>query len=313
MCIGLVSGTGSRATAPSHGQTRGRSPGVGWCPGPDLPEREPQLRDLDRHVSREPGEDGRPAKLGASGQGMRTVCIVEARLSSTRLPGKVLLPILGRPMLELMVERLTRARTLDELVIATTDQPADAAIAELGARLGVGVFRGSEDDVLARVLGAARAHGADVVVETTGDCPLIDPAAVDKVVADFRIGGADFVSNTLRYTTPRGMDVRVFTTDALDEIDRSSSDPADHEHVSLHFWEHPEKYRLRNVETALPAFAADLRLTVDTPEDLELVRRVFEELYPANAGFTLYDVLELLERRPELAEINRQVRQKPVR
>lgn len=244
---------------------------------------------------------------------MKTVCIIEARLRSTRLPGKVLLPILGKPMLELMVERLTRARSVDELVIATTDQPADAAIAELGARLGVGVFRGSEEDVLARVLGAARAFDADVVVETTGDCPLHDPAIIDKVVADFGIGGADFVSNTLPYTTPRGTDVRVFTTDALAEIDRSTDDPADREHVSLHFWEHPEKYRLRNVETALPAFAADLRLTVDTPEDLELVRCIFEELYPVNAQFTLYDVLDLLERRPELAEINRQVKQKQVR
>jgi spore coat polysaccharide biosynthesis protein SpsF len=247
------------------------------------------------------------------GRGIRTVCVIEARVSSTRLPGKVLLPILGKPMLELMVERLRRARTLDEVVIATTDQPADAAIAELGSRLNIGVFRGSEDDVLARVLGAARAYAADVVVETTGDCPLHEPAIIDKVVADFRIGGADFVSNILPYTTPRGTDVRVFTTDALDEIHRSSGDPADHEHVSLHFWEHPEKYRLRNVETALPAFAADLRLTVDTPEDFELVRAIFEELYPANADFTLYDVLDLLERRPELADINRQVRQKPVR
>jgi spore coat polysaccharide biosynthesis protein SpsF len=216
-------------------------------------------------------------------------------------------------MLELMVERLKRARTLDALVIATTDQPPDGAIAELGARLGVGVFRGSEDDVLARVLGAARAYAADVVVETTGDCPLQDPAVLDKVVADFGIGGADFVSNILPYTTPRGTDVRVFTTDALEEINRTSSDPADHEHVSLHFWEHPEKYRLRNVETALPAFAKDLRLTVDTPEDFELIRRIFEELYPANPEFTLYDMLDLFERRPELVAINRQVKQKPVR
>ena len=244
---------------------------------------------------------------------MKTVGIIEARLSSTRLPGKVLLPILGRPMLEMMLERLARARTLDALVIATTDQPADVAIEDVGKRLGVGVFRGSEVDVLARVLGAARAFAADVIVETTGDCPLIDPALVDKVVADFHIGGADFVSNTRPYTTPRGTDVRVFMTDSLDAVERSSRDPADREHVSLHFWEHPEKYRLRNVETALPAPAADIRLTVDTPNDLELVRGIFEELYPANAAFSLQDVLDLLKRRPELAAINNQVRQKPVR
>jgi spore coat polysaccharide biosynthesis protein SpsF len=244
---------------------------------------------------------------------MRIICFIEARMRSSRLPGKVLRPILGKPMLELMVERLKRARTIDGIVIATTDQPSDQPIADLAARLGVGHFRGSEDDVLGRVLGAARSARADVIVETTGDCPLHDPAIIDKVVADFRMGGADFVSNVLGYTTPRGTDVRVFTTDALDEINRASSDPADHEHVSLHFWEHPEKYRLRNVRTELPASVAELRLTVDTPEDLQLVQTVYEELYPQNPDFTLADILELFDRRPELPLLNRSTKQKEVR
>jgi spore coat polysaccharide biosynthesis protein SpsF len=234
-------------------------------------------------------------------------------MRSTRLPGKVLLPILGKPMLELMVERLKRARTVDGIVIATTDQPTDQPIADLAKRLGIGCFRGSEEDVLARVLGAARMAQADVIVETTGDCPLHDPAIVDKVVADFRIGGADFVSNVLEYTTPRGTDVRVFTTDALDEINRTSADPADHEHVSLHFWEHPEKYRLRTVRTDFPSWVAELRLTVDTPEDLELARAVYEDLYPTNPEFTLADILELFTRRPELMGLNRGILQKGVR
>jgi spore coat polysaccharide biosynthesis protein SpsF len=244
---------------------------------------------------------------------MKIVGIIEARMSSSRLPGKVLMPILGKPMIEHMVERLGRARTLDGIVIATTDRPADDPIAELAGRVGIGLFRGSEDDVLDRVLCAARAHGADVIVETTGDCPLHDPAIVDKVVADFRLGGADFVTNILEYTTPRGTDVRVFTTDSLDEINRTSTDPADHEHVSLHYWEHPEKYRLRNVRTELPAYVADLRLTVDTSEDLQLVRAIYGALYPTNPEFTLSDVIELLERQPELAAINRSIVQKAVR
>ena len=244
---------------------------------------------------------------------MKIVCFVEARTRSSRLPNKVLLPILGRPMLELMVERLRRARTLDGIVIATTEHPADDAIADLARRAGVEAFRGSEEDVLARVLGAARSAGADVIVETTGDCPLHDPAIIDKVVADFRIGGADFVSNVLDYTTPRGTDVRVFTADALDEINRTSTDPADHEHVSLHFWEHPEKYRLRNVRTELPAEVAGYRLTVDTLDDFRLVEMVYQELYPRNPEFTLGDILELFARRPDLLSINRQVQQKEVR
>jgi len=244
---------------------------------------------------------------------MRIVCFVEARFRSTRLPGKVLKPILKKPMLELMIERLKRARTIDDIVIATTDQTSDDGIAELAKRLEIGVFRGSEEDVLARVLGAARAYNADVIVETTGDCPLHDPAIIDKVVADFRLGGADFVSNVLKYTTPRGTDVRVFTTDALDEINHSSSDPADHEHVSLHFWEHPEKYTLRNVQTNFPPEVADLRLTVDTLDDFELVRQVYEELYPDNPEFTLTDILSLFARRPELPLINQNIQQKEVR
>ncbi|MDQ5847025.1 MAG: glycosyltransferase family protein [Acidobacteriota bacterium] len=244
---------------------------------------------------------------------MKIVCLIEARFRSSRLPGKVLQPILGKPMLELMIERLKRARTLDGIVVATTDGPSDEPIAELAKRLNVGVFRGSEDDVLARVLGAARAYDADVIVETTGDCPLHDPAIIDKVVADFRIGGADFVSNVLDYSTPRGTDVRVFTTDALEEINRVSDDPADHEHVSIHFWEHPEKYRLRNVVTDFPPEVAQLRLTVDTPEDFELVRQVYEELYPINPAFSLGDVLALFERRPELVRINQHIMQKAVR
>lgn len=244
---------------------------------------------------------------------MKIVCFIEARFRATRLPGKVLKPILGKPMLELMIERLKRARTIDGIVVATTDQPADDGIAELAQRLNVGVFRGSENDVLARVLGAARAYQAAVIVETTGDCPLLDPAIIDKVVADFRLGGADFVSNTLEYTTPRGTDVRVFTTNALDEINRSSNDPADHEHVSLHFWEHPEKYRLRNVRTDLGQETAQLRLTVDTLEDLELVSRIYEELYFSNPEFTLTDVLDLLKRKPDMAMINQNIVQKQVR
>lgn len=223
------------------------------------------------------------------------------------------MPILGKPMLELMVDRLRRSRTLDGIVVATTDLPFDDPIVDLANRIGVGVFRGSEEDVLSRVLGAAKAFRADVIVETTGDCPLIDPALLDKVVADFCIGGADFVSNTLIYTTPRGTDVRVFTTEALDEINRTSNDPVDHEHVSLHFWEHPEKYRLRNVATEFSSKVASLRLTVDTPEDFTLVAQVFADLYPKNPEFTLWDILELFRRCPDLPLINQDIQQKLVR
>lgn len=244
---------------------------------------------------------------------MRIVCFIEARMRSTRLPGKVLKPILGQPMLAMMIERLRRARTIDEIVVATVDDPADDPIAELSERLGVGCFRGSEDDVLARVLGAARAHGADVIVETTGDCPLHDPAILDQVVAAYRLGGSRFTTNIMPYSTPRGTDVRVFSTDDLDEVNRISDDASDHEHVSLYFMERPEQYGLRNVAFDLGADAADYRLTVDTPEDFELVTRIYGELYPKDPEFPIHRCLELLRARPDLAAINREIAQKPVR
>jgi spore coat polysaccharide biosynthesis protein SpsF len=244
---------------------------------------------------------------------MRYILTIEARMRSSRLPGKVLKPIIRKPMLGMMIERLKHARTIDGIVVATTLNHDDDPIVKLAEESGIDYFRGSEEDVLARVLGAARHFDADVIVETTGDCPLLDPAVVDKVVADFRMGGADFVSNNLVYTIPRGMDVRVFSTEKLAEIDRITKDPADREHVSLYFWEHPEKYRLRNVTTDLPPEVAKLRLTVDTAEDFELIRRIYEALYAESVIFSLADILTLLEGNPELAAINQDIKQKPVR
>ncbi len=243
----------------------------------------------------------------------RIVCIIEARYASTRLPGKVLMPILGKPMLGRMIERLRRARTLDGIVVATSHSIADDAVETAALQAGAGVFRGSEEDVLSRVAGAAVANRADVIVEVTGDCPLHDPAVVDKVVADYLLGGADFVGNIRPYSTPRGTDVRVFSTEALVAIERSSEDPADREHVSLHFWEHPEQYRLRNVLTDLGPDAANLRLTVDTSEDFQLVTAIYEELYPRNADFTIAEVVNFLAIRSDLRQLNSKVKQKAVR
>ena len=216
-------------------------------------------------------------------------------------------------MLARMIERLLRADTIDSLVVATSTSAADDAVADASERAGANVFRGSEEDVLARVVGAARTYQVDVIAETTGDCPLHDPTIVDAVVSDYMNGDADFVSNIHPYSTPRGTDVRVFSTDALAEIERSSNDPADREHVSLHFWEHPEKYRLRNVSFDFPSRVTDLRLTVDTPKDLELVTAVYQELYPSNPLFTLADVISLLDQRPDIASINAGIEQKAVR
>jgi spore coat polysaccharide biosynthesis protein SpsF len=216
-------------------------------------------------------------------------------------------------MLEVLIERLERVPEIDEIVVATTAEPEDDAIEALARQLDVGCFRGSSDDVLDRVLRAAQAHGADVIVEITGDCPLIDPPTVREVIALFRTGGYDYVSNIQCEGYPRGLDTQVFPTRVLAEVASLTQDPADREHVSLYIYEHPERYRLGVVETPADVRRRNLRLTVDTPEDLELVDGIYERLYPVKPDFTLDDVVAVLDAHPELAEINADIRQKALR
>jgi spore coat polysaccharide biosynthesis protein SpsF len=238
---------------------------------------------------------------------VKTIAIVEARRTSRRLPGKVMKPFLGRPALAVLVDRLRRARTLDGIVIATTVNATDDPVAALARAEGVGLHRGSEEDVLGRVLGAGRASGADVIVEITGDCPLLDPAVVDVCVEHYRRGGYDFVANTVPESEaayPTGMDVRIFATALLARLDAATRDPRDREHVSLHFWEHPQEYRLGFV-----AAPADLRwpevcIVLDEPSDYEMLREVYEALHPTNPEFGLREILDYLRQRPDMVERN---------
>jgi len=243
---------------------------------------------------------------------MRVVAIIEARMKSTRLPGKNLRQILGKPMLERLIERLRWAKTVDDIVVATTDDPSDDAIEALASRLGVACFRGSTDDVLDRVLRAARSADADVIVEITGDCPLMDPAIVDKVVGVYHANKFDYVSNTIRLTYPDGMDVQVFSTQVLAEVDHLTRDPTDREHVSLYIYEHPEKFVLHNADSDLPEKYWHYRLTVDTADDFALITAIFNALYPGNPRFGLDDILVLLEKEPALLELNRHITAKAV-
>lgn len=237
----------------------------------------------------------------------RIAATIEARMTSTRLPGKVLLEAVGKPMLELMVERLRRVPSLDGIVIATTVNAPDDPIVALAERLGVGWHRGSEMDVTSRLLGAAAEHGIEVIVETTGDCPLIDPDVVEECIQAYLEGGADYVSNVLERTYPIGMDTQVFATSALADVDRRTHSPFDREHGAVFMYKNPDLYSLRNVP-APPRFVdPELRLTLDTAEDYDLIVRVFEALYPDNPAFGLADIMALLGRRPDLREINAHV------
>ncbi len=243
----------------------------------------------------------------------RTVATIEARMSSTRLPGKVLMDIMGRPMLFYMIERLRLCKSLDDIIIATTVNPADDVIVEFAENNGVKYYRGSEDDVLLRVLEAARANDVDVIVETTGDCPLIDPTVVDELVALYHGNDYDYVSNTVKRTFPRGLDTQVFSTDKLAEIEGITNNPADRENVSLYFYEVPGRYRLGSLESQLHEKYWDARLTVDTINDFKLIEEIFKRLYPENHGFLLKDIIALVENYPEFLEINSKIQQKEVR
>ncbi len=241
---------------------------------------------------------------------MRVVLITQARMTSTRLPGKVLKEVLGKPLLEYHVERLRQARNADEVVVATTKNDTDEPIVELCGKLGVTCFRGSEEDVLSRYYGAAVEHSAEVIVRVTSDCPLIDPAVIDRVISTFqdRLPEVDYVANTLERTFPRGMDTEVLTFGALDEAHREATETPDREHVTRFIYMHPERYRMENV--ALESDLSSHRWTVDTPEDFKLIRLLIEALYVARPRFTLEDCLEVSLRHPEWAKINRQVNQK---
>jgi spore coat polysaccharide biosynthesis protein SpsF len=243
---------------------------------------------------------------------MKIVATIEARTTSSRLPGKILRPILSKPVLELLIERLSRVRKIDQIVVATTSNSTDDVVEKLTRRLGVGCYRGSEDDVLDRVMKAAQFYNADIIVEITGDCPLIDPGVIDHLIEIFLRNSYDYVSNTLKQTYPNGLDAQVFSLKTLEEVAQLTQDPVDHEHVSLYIYEHPEKFSLFNLESDLPEKYRDLRLTVDTIEDFELIRLIYEELYPGNPNFSLEDIIDLLDRKPDLKDINKHIQQKKV-
>lgn len=239
---------------------------------------------------------------------MKTVIIVQARMTSTRLPGKVLLPLAREPMLARLVQRLRRVKGADTMVIATTTNAADDPIVALCEVLGVACHRGSEHDVLSRYAEAARQHVADVVVRITSDCPLIDPNLVDRMITTYRHGDCDYLSNMLPPTWPYGMAVEVFSAAALYEANQEASQDSEREHVSPFIYWHPERFRLRNVESLQNL--SHHRWTVDTPEDYQLVHQLFEALYPTLPDFSLNDVLAVLEVHPGWMHINQHIVQK---
>lgn len=237
---------------------------------------------------------------------MKVVAIMQARMGSTRLPGKVLKDLLGKPMIWHQLERLKRVSCIDSLVVATSNHERDNAIAsEIKKMQGIGLFRGDEFDVLSRYTLASRENQADAIIRVTADCPLIDPGVVEKVLKAYQKESkfVDYASNVIERTYPKGLDTEIFSRAALETTFNDARNSEEREHVTLHIYRNPQKFRLLSVTQERDL--SGLRLTVDTPEDFELVRRVYTELYPKKPAFDLNDIVTLLERFPEWKSINR--------
>jgi spore coat polysaccharide biosynthesis protein SpsF len=256
------------------------------------------------------------------------VAIIQARMGSSRLPGKVLLDLGGQPMLNRVVERTKRAKTVEAVVVATTSEPVDDPVADYCNAHGHPVYRGSLHDVLDRYYHAARWSEAQTVVRITADCPLIDPAVVDRTVEAFLgadlphlqplnpglPGGYDFCANRLPppwgRTYPIGLDTEVCSFAGLETIWKEAQEPHQREHVMPYFYDHQERFKILLVHHAKDLGA--LRLTVDTAEDLELLRRVYAS-FPGRDDFSWLEVVDFLEREPELLALNNQVQHKHYR
>lgn len=242
---------------------------------------------------------------------MNIVGIVQARMGSSRLPGKVLQDVMGEPLLVRTVERVACTQTLNKVVIATTVQQNDAAIVKLCQERDWGYFCGSEHDVLDRYYQAAKMYAADVVVRITSDCPLMDPAVVDLVVETFLAQQplVDYAANTLMPRTfPRGLDTEVFNFEVLERAWREDDNPAWREHVTPYIYRHPELFHLYSVIS--PEDYSYMRWTVDTAEDLAFVRQIYAHF--GEAHFSWQDTLTALQKHPEWLEINRDVLQKVI-
>ncbi len=234
------------------------------------------------------------------------VAIVQVRLGSARLPGKALEPIYDKPLLEHIVERIRACQSIKHIVVATTTNTQDSAIVELGEKLGLGIFRGSEENVLERFHGAARAFKAEVIVRVTADDPFKDPEVIDYAVTRFLAEGFDYCSNTIYPSYPDGLDVEVFSFRALDQAYREARLPSEKEHVTPYIWNHPELFKLLNF-THSPDLSQH-RWTLDYENDLRFAREVYQRLYPQKRVFLMQDILDLLKKEPELSSINAGVR-----
>jgi len=234
----------------------------------------------------------------------RVVALIECRMTSSRLPGKVMLKSCGKTMLEHIVERLGRVKRIDEIVFATTDNSTDDCIEKLADTIGIGCYRGSEADVLGRVLLAAKRYQADVIVEVTGDCPLIDSELTAQTLDFYFKNDCDYASNDNPQTYPLGTNIEVFSTEMLEIANREGVTEPDREHVSWYFVRNPDRFKCISLHAKDKLHWPDLRLTLDEKEDFILINNLFEHFYSESAEFSLEMIVAYLKNHPEFVKIN---------
>lgn len=241
---------------------------------------------------------------------MKTLLIIQARMGSSRLPGKVLREIKGKPLIVHMLDRLKKCQTVDAILLATSDRPEDLPLIDLARNEGVKSFTGSETDVLDRFFQAAKELTPEHVVRCTGDCPLIDPEVTDLVIKHHLEKNKDYTSNTVTRSYPRGLDTEVMKFAALEKAVHEAKKDYEREHVTPFIWEHPNLFSIEQVVAEPSRQAPEIRLTVDTLEDFNFVQAIFDRLHKKNPAFGVDAILELLRKTPELRKINAHVKQK---
>lgn len=235
------------------------------------------------------------------------VTVIQARMGSQRLPNKVMMPLAGKPLLIRLYERVRASKLTNRIVVATTTEKNDDTVVELCINNKIKYYRGSENDLLDRHYKAAFEHSPSAVVKIPSDCPLIDPNIIDKVLKHYinNSNNFDFVSNLHPPSYPDGNDVEVISMDALKVAWQNAKRKLEREHTTPYFWENPDKYRIGNVlwETGRD-YSMSHRFTIDYPEDYQFIKKVYDELFDETRMFTLDDILELLDRKPEIKNIN---------
>ena len=235
--------------------------------------------------------------------------IIQARMGSTRLPGKVLRELSGIPMLQFQVNRVRKSRLLNQVIVATSTLPQDDEIASFCSGNDIPCFRGSENDVLSRYYETAKAYSVDTVVRLTADCPLVDPAVIDRSIELFENGGLDYVANTVPPETshfPDGSDVEIFSIQALERANREATSESDREHVTFYFWKSEQKNSFSSGQLDNDQDWSKYRFTVDYPEDYDVVTRIVESLNRSNQFGSLEEIIAILKKNSDIVKLNSQ-------